>query len=271
MIEFTPTDSLPMVINFRGDEPMAGDFSVSAEKAMDLLGIKRSRLNQISGRELRVAKMRVDGYVRPIYRLADVEEYLSWSRAPVTHKRSSEAIDDAVGRLESQAQELKDELMGEGNALHETVIRAVAILESSLSNQMKILRKSVSSRETLFPILTSMEKQKSDLSLMSQSLAVVLNRQREMEDSLNSIKGALAEVFVGLERISQRIPEASPVQSKKTKKKPGKRHFKTTTQVAASNLVSNMVSNPVSSMSHNYPLIETKAKTKPFKRRRILK
>ena len=223
MLEFTHPDSLPMILNFRGDEPLASDFSISAEKAMDLLGIKRSRLNQISGRELRVAKMRVDGYVRPIYRLADVTEYLSWSRAPVTHKRSSEAIDDAVSRLESQAQELKEELMGEGNALHETVIQAVAILENSLQNQMRILRKSVGPKDAYFPLMTAIEQQKNELATLNQNVAILLKRQVDMDDTLCAVKGALAEVFVGLERISQKLPEktATPMQKapKKTKKK----------------------------------------------------
>lgn len=226
MLEFTPSDSLPMTINFRGDEPMAADFSVSAEKAMDLLGIKRSRLNQISGRELRVAKMRVDGYVRPIYRLADVNEYLSWSRAPVTHKRSSEAIDDAVSRLESQAQELKEELMGEGNALHTTVIQAVAMLEVSLQNQMRVLRKSVASKDTYFPLMTAMEKQKNQLATLSDSMSILLKRQMDMDDTLCAIKGALAEVFVGLERVSQKMPEKVAMAMKKAPKQPRKKMTK---------------------------------------------
>jgi len=226
MLEFTPSDSLPMTINFRGDEPMAADFSVSAEKAMDLLGIKRSRLNQISGRELRVAKMRVDGYVRPIYRLADVNEYLSWSRAPVTHKRSSEAIDDAVSRLESQAQELKEELMGEGNALHTTVIQAVAMLEVSLQNQMRVLRKSVASKDTYFPLMTAMEQQKNQLATLNDSMSILLKRQMDMDDTLCAIKGALAEVFVGLERVSQKMPEKVALPMKKVPKQPRKKMTK---------------------------------------------
>src|SRR5690606_18828586 len=59
-------EELPMIVWLRGDEEIASEFTVDAEAAMEFLGIKRSRLTQISGRELRVGRMRIDRYIRPV-------------------------------------------------------------------------------------------------------------------------------------------------------------------------------------------------------------
>ncbi len=48
---------LPMVVWLAGDEAHADDFCIDADTAMQELGIKRSRLTQISGRELRVVAL----------------------------------------------------------------------------------------------------------------------------------------------------------------------------------------------------------------------
>ena len=63
---------------------------------MHALGIKRSRLTQISGRDLRVGRVRVDRYIRPVYRSNDIEKYLAWTRATASHQKSSDAIKTAV-------------------------------------------------------------------------------------------------------------------------------------------------------------------------------
>src|SRR5438045_3561626 len=52
-------DALPMLVWLRGDESYCGDFCLDADQVMVRLGIKRSRLTQISGRELRVGRMRM--------------------------------------------------------------------------------------------------------------------------------------------------------------------------------------------------------------------
>jgi hypothetical protein len=94
--------TLPMVLNLRGDEAIAEAFSYDSEQAMSFLGIKRSRLNQISGRELRVARVRRDRYVRPVYRESDLKDYLEWTRATATHLSSSKAIEQAVENLDDR-------------------------------------------------------------------------------------------------------------------------------------------------------------------------
>lgn len=99
-------DDLPMVVWLRGDEPVADEFVIDAEGAMQMLGIKRSRLTQISGRELRVGRIRIDRYTRPVYRMKDILEYKNWTRSTATHARASAAINDAAKNLETRAEAL---------------------------------------------------------------------------------------------------------------------------------------------------------------------
>ena len=99
-------EELPMVVILRGDEPYAESFCRDADYVMEKLQIKRSRLTQISGKDLRVGRIRIDRYVRPMYRDEDIEKYQSWTRSPATHKNSSQMIDLAVERLEQKVRNL---------------------------------------------------------------------------------------------------------------------------------------------------------------------
>lgn len=103
-------DNLPMIVWLRGDEPWFESFSVSADEAMEELGIRRSRLTQISGRELRVGKKRVDRYIRPVFRPEDIEAYKSMTRATVSHLKSSRVIDEAMAKLENETSVLVDKV-----------------------------------------------------------------------------------------------------------------------------------------------------------------
>lgn len=97
---------LPMIVNLRGDEDHAEDFSIDADQAMEILGIKRSRLTQISGRELRVGRVRRDRYIRPYYRESDLRDYQEWTRATATHQSSSKAIEQAIDSLDDRFNDL---------------------------------------------------------------------------------------------------------------------------------------------------------------------
>ncbi|RYZ54860.1 MAG: hypothetical protein EOP07_15250, partial [Proteobacteria bacterium] len=94
--------TLPMILTLRGDENIVEEFTFDTDQAMGYLGIKRSRLNQISGRELRVARIRRDRYIRPVYRECDLKDYLEWTRATATHLSSSKAIEQAVENLDDR-------------------------------------------------------------------------------------------------------------------------------------------------------------------------
>ena len=222
MMEHSTEQELPMIHTFRGDEVQAAEFSLSAEKAMEILGIKRSRLNQISGKELRVAKIRVDGYVRPFYRPVDLQEYLAWSRAPVTHKRSSEVIDDVVSRLEAHAMELKDGLTEDGNALHSTVVNAIQMFEFSLQNQIQILRRTIQTKDSNQIFLNQLFVQSQTLTEIQGYLTSLAAMQAQLELSVCTIKSSIADIFVGFDRIYQKLEKDTPIMLK-AKKAPRRR------------------------------------------------
>jgi len=98
-----PTD-LPLLVWLRGDEPYFDSFTLDADQVMNDLGIKRSRLTQISGKELRVGRKRDGRYVRPVYRAEDVAAYKEWSRAPATQVRSTELVTEMMDRFEENIQ-----------------------------------------------------------------------------------------------------------------------------------------------------------------------
>ena len=104
-------ERFPMVVWLRGDEPEVEEFSIDADRAMHLLAIKRTRLTQISGRELRVARRRVDKYVRPFFRPVDIQAYLAWTRAPATQAHASQALQQIIAKVSDDFQELSDTLI----------------------------------------------------------------------------------------------------------------------------------------------------------------
>jgi hypothetical protein len=97
-------DELPMVVWLTGNEPYFTEFSLDAEAVMERLALKRSRLTQISGKELRVGRAKMGRYIRPVYRECDVEAYLAWVKPTASHKKSSSVIEEAVQHLETQTE-----------------------------------------------------------------------------------------------------------------------------------------------------------------------
>ncbi|MCX6129928.1 MAG: hypothetical protein NTX25_12815 [Proteobacteria bacterium] len=98
--------SLPMIVNLRGDEDLVDIFNWDADQTMEFLAIKRSRLTQISGKELRVGRIRRDRYLRPVFRESDVRDYQEWTRATATHQSSSRAIEQAIDSLDDRFSDL---------------------------------------------------------------------------------------------------------------------------------------------------------------------
>ena len=90
---------LPMIVWLRGDEE---EFTLTAEDVMATLDIKRSRLTQISGRELRVGRRRVDRYLKPFYRPTDVHSYQEQTRAALTRQRSAAAVSSVAADIEAR-------------------------------------------------------------------------------------------------------------------------------------------------------------------------
>lgn len=111
----------PMIVWLRGDEPWFTQFDMDADAVMAALGIKRSRLTQISGRDLRVGRVRMDRYIRPVYRSLDVEQYLKWTRATASHQKSSDAIKIAVDQLQEQSNRIQSTLDSISHAFTESI------------------------------------------------------------------------------------------------------------------------------------------------------
>jgi hypothetical protein len=133
---------LPMTVWLRGDESYCGDFSLNAEAVMAHLGIKRTRLTQISGRELRVGRIKKGRYVVPVYRPDDVAEYLSWSRATATHLKSTQVVQDATSDLRDAATQIFTKMESTLNELseglaHDILTRVAGPLSKMLVYELK--------------------------------------------------------------------------------------------------------------------------------------
>ena len=96
---------------------------------MTELGIKRSRLNQISGHELRVGKRRIDRYMRPYYRRVDIMAYKDRTRSAVTKQQSSKALIEAAQLIEVRIKAL---LQSTDQQLQQTLNYSIRQLRSEL-------------------------------------------------------------------------------------------------------------------------------------------
>lgn len=138
-------EALPMVVWLRGDEPWCEEFCLDAEAVMQQLGIKRSRLTQISGRELRVGRIRRGRYVSPVYRQQDVEQYADWTRATATHLKASSLLQDAVVQLDSSsdrlAKRVEDAAASVADVVHDIVARANGRTLARLEHELTELRR----------------------------------------------------------------------------------------------------------------------------------
>jgi hypothetical protein len=162
-------DSLPMVVWLRGDEPYFEQFSYDADTAMAELSIKRSRLTQISGKELRVGRVRMGRYIKPVFRKEDLEKYKSWTRPTASHKKSSTLIDDATQILTAKAEYLESLLAS--NSLEDSI---TAKFERSFSE-----------------IRTLLTTLKTDNSQRLNTLEANIQQTHNSVLSLNEIKGIL--------------------------------------------------------------------------------
>ncbi len=189
----TPED-LPMTVHLKGYEEYFEEFSWDAKKVMDVLGIKRSRLNQISGEELRVGKARVDRYLRPIYRPEDVKKYLAWTKPTASHKRSTSIIDEARLKLDQTSGELKEKLIGSQESLKEeiallleqTLVKLTRnyehLGEALLTKHLLSLQKNI--QESQFLEQEAFKKTK----LLEEKLEKILQKDLDTSSSILSLK-----------------------------------------------------------------------------------
>jgi hypothetical protein len=129
------TSALPLIVWLRGDEPFFANFNLTADQVMERLGIKRSRLTQLSGRELRVGRVRLDRYIRPVYREVDVEQYLQWTRATATHQKSTAALSTAIEELHQQRELVTQTLSTVEDRIFEKTEQQLETYLSSFTDQ----------------------------------------------------------------------------------------------------------------------------------------
>lgn len=129
-------EDLPMVVWLRGDESHCADFALDADEVMEQLGIRRSRLTQISGKELRVGRIRRGRYISPVYRQADVDAYRNWTRATAAHQKSSALLDAAAETLLHQGELLADQVTKVREILVAAVEREIGLVRAAFKSEL---------------------------------------------------------------------------------------------------------------------------------------
>jgi hypothetical protein len=218
---------LPMIINLRGDEDLVDEFNWDADQVMEFLGIKRSRLTQISGKELRVARIRRDRYLRPIYREADARDYQEWTRATATHQSSSRAIEQAIDSLDDRFSDIlvvlqekllqyeersTDLLKGQLHKLDEAGFQRFQDLRDGLDiqhglserqdrQQLRVLEYLIQQKETLAFSQAELQELRAFLGSFHQDLRALLVAQqslrREMDEAQAAFQKALQDQSKG--------------------------------------------------------------------------
>ena len=121
------------------DSAEAHTFDCDATAAMTYLGIKRSRLTQISGRELPCARIKVDRYTRPMYRWTDVKSYHESTKTTVSYAKSQQLFETTIHTLTHQINELNAIIQQLSTQLHrcEQQLQTQAYQVDGLVNQLQ--------------------------------------------------------------------------------------------------------------------------------------
>lgn len=211
---------LPMIVWLRGDEPWFNEFDLDADGVMQQLGIKRSRLTQISGKELRVGRIRVDRYVRPIYRSQDVEAYLTWTRATASHQRSSSAIKEAVDALQSQGSQIAQVVEAANETFKGTLEAGLgdkireATAESFTSLAAQVHEMNIHARDTLDALQFTTARAHSEIKGAIDRQASIAGTQWNTVDiRLDGVETATAAVSLRLAEVSEKIERLLSKQS----------------------------------------------------------
>ncbi len=187
-------NDLPMVVFLKGDEEFSPEFSIDAEGAMSMLGIKRSRLTQISGKELRVGRIRVDRYIRPMYRQKDLEDYQSWTRATASHQSSSQALQNIGRELVNNWQDLAVVHYREHS---QRILKLQSTLQQTLNLSLRQISDGVhkemarqnlegqQDRQLLNKLLNIMQQLRESVGILMKELKNEWGTSRELYESLN--------------------------------------------------------------------------------------
>ena len=184
------TNNLPMIVWLRGDEE---EFTLTAEDVMATLDIKRSRLTQISGRELRVGRRRVDRYLKPFYRPADVHSYQEQTRAALTRQRSAAAVSsvaaDIEARHKNQLQTTTTQMITTINNTNHKLqkILNTLTLETQTKTYLTITEQNFLQTQKLLPCFTNLARQLHTLlTEFKQHTTISQNNTQQLLDALHT-------------------------------------------------------------------------------------
>ena len=219
-------EELPMVVWLKGDESYVDEFCLDAEAAMKEIGIRRSRLTQISGKELRVGRMRIDRYVRPVYRKKDIDEYKKWTRATASHLRSSSVLEQASKKLENKVSEIESNLEDRVKDIHQDLQEQISAfslkldehkesvasaLSLSMTEKLEGLAKSILSIEaSLFEQMDSFKESlrpltPDDLDVAFAAVKDPLNEIRNYQSEINQVTTDISTLLSPMEDIRDHL------------------------------------------------------------------
>lgn len=216
------SNDLPLTVWLKGNEPQFQDFSLSAEQTMDLLGIRRSRLTQISGKELRVARKRDGRYIRPFYRLDDVESYKNWVRTPLSQAKPAQIIEATLGKISQERENWQDRI----NSMHQKIISLEQLATADrnfidtsfqiLGHQMPLLEDlaltSRKNKESISCLRKQLEEIKAENQVIKCSLSSSILIQREMEACFRELTEQFKSEISNAQNLIGRLTEMTGTQ-----------------------------------------------------------
>ena len=209
------SEPLPMILVLKQEDRLALEFSLDAQAVMEELGIKRSRLTQISGRELRVARIKMGQYIRPMYRPDDVNEYKSWSRATATHQKASSMVQHAADSLQNQAEKLSHTLTDSIEEFSSTLSESLSSIRSDLIQERLDRKENLDHfKEDILSTLNQSSNIHQEF--LQNSSSSILDKLFQIEQkllSLQDIKDCLGKVF---ENIAGKIESSDNLVEKLT-------------------------------------------------------
>ena len=146
----------------------ASEFDCNAEQAMEYLGIKRSRLTQISGNQLPCARIKVDRYIRPMYRWSDVQSYRERLQLSVSYSKSKQEVHEASSELTRIASDFATTLANH-RQLHEQTMEQQGQKTEAMVG--KVMARMQQLESTLTEVLTACKQNRQALKLAGEFMA----------------------------------------------------------------------------------------------------
>ena len=211
---------VPMVVWLRGDEDYCEDYCVDADEAMNLLGIKRSRLTQLSGKEIRVGRRRVGRYVKPFYRQEDIDSYLKWTRSSATSSKSKAALLEAEEILTQSVQKMQESVVEQIDDLRKIFDQKLGqrMSEASQINQNLLNAHLSKNMQAYQNILIAVEKSTRGLFSQIPSGEVIQKIVRSNVQNIQNTHQALQGVLEQLNQSFSELRATQSLQSEETQK-----------------------------------------------------